>query len=99
MELLTGGRFRLHLGRRVGQFERLEEVVEVLEVFAAQPVSSLSLGPAPTQQGRAILPRMPEVVALRELETWTAGNILGAVILLAALVVAIVVLVRRYLGS
>jgi hypothetical protein len=42
---------------------------------------------------------MSEVRALRELETWSAGNILGGLLLLTVLVVAVVVLVRRYLDS
>lgn len=45
------------------------------------------------------MPRMPEVRALRELETWTAGNILGALVLLTVLTATIVVLVRRYLDD
>ena len=45
------------------------------------------------------MPRMSEVRALRELETWTAGNIVGALLLFTVMVVVIVVLVRRYLDS
>lgn len=42
---------------------------------------------------------MLEVRALRELETWTAGNIIGGLVLLAIVIAAIVVLVRRYLDE
>lgn len=42
---------------------------------------------------------MSEVRALRELETWTPGNIFGGLLLLAVIVVAVVYLVRRYLDS
>jgi formate/nitrite transporter FocA (FNT family) len=42
---------------------------------------------------------MPEVRALRELETWSAGNIIGGLLLLALVTLAIVVAVRRYLDE
>jgi putative effector of murein hydrolase LrgA (UPF0299 family) len=42
---------------------------------------------------------MVEVRALRELETWTAGNVVGALILFTLLVIGIVVLVRRFLDE
>jgi Ca2+/Na+ antiporter len=42
---------------------------------------------------------MVEVRALREVETWTAGNVVGALILFTLLVIGIVVLVRRFLDE
>ena len=99
VKLLAGGWLRLGLRRRVGQLKRLEEIVEVLEVFAAQAIPCLSFPKLWHPRSGAIVPRMSEIRALRELETWTAGNILGAVVLVVVLAVAIVVLIRRYLND
>jgi flagellar biogenesis protein FliO len=40
-----------------------------------------------------------DIRAVRELETWTPGNIVGGIVLAVALVVLIVWLVRRFLSD
>ena len=40
---------------------------------------------------------MPVIAAIREAEPWTATNLLGALVLVAAIVVAAYWLLKRYL--
>lgn len=46
---------------------------------------------------RAIVPRMVDIRAVREVETWTTSNVLGGLLLLAVVVALLIWGIRRYL--
>ena len=45
----------------------------------------------------AILPRMVDIRAVREVETWTTSNVFGGILLLVLVVALVIWAVRRYL--
>jgi len=86
------------------QLERLEQVVErvdlVLVAHFAPSQSQVLGGFRPERAGiflGAIVPRMLEIRALREVERWTGPSIVATVLIVVALLAILTWFIHRYL--
>jgi hypothetical protein len=94
-------------GRRaVFELEWLEEVVERVNLVVAHATPSRVFAePATAESGSqvptwmAIVPRIMEIAALREVEPWTGPSLVLGTILLIATLAVIVWAIRRYLDG